>query len=40
MERRGAPHEAQALGVSLAEELLNHGAREILAEVYQGDGPA
>ncbi|EOU9539714.1 hydroxymethylbilane synthase [Cronobacter dublinensis] len=39
-ERRGAPHEAQSLGVSLAEELLNHGAREILAEVYQGDGPA
>ncbi|MDI7386311.1 hydroxymethylbilane synthase [Cronobacter dublinensis] len=39
-ERRGAPHEAQALGVSLAEELLNHGAREILADVYQGDGPA
>ncbi|MEX5385147.1 hydroxymethylbilane synthase [Cronobacter muytjensii] len=39
-ERRGTPHEARALGISLAEELLNHGAREILAEVYQGDGPA
>ncbi|ALB72269.1 hydroxymethylbilane synthase [Cronobacter muytjensii] len=39
-ERRGTPQEARALGISLAEELLNHGAREILAEVYQGDGPA
>ncbi|MCJ8705113.1 hypothetical protein ACNKFI_18520, partial [Escherichia coli] len=24
----------------LAEELLNNGAREILAEVYNGDAPA
>ncbi|XNM62468.1 hypothetical protein ACLK1T_11760 [Escherichia coli] len=24
-------------GISLAEELLNNGAREILAEVYNGD---
>ncbi|EOC0478787.1 hydroxymethylbilane synthase [Cronobacter turicensis] len=39
-ERRGAPQDASQLGVSLAEELLNHGAREILADVYQGDGPA
>ncbi|CCJ72352.1 Porphobilinogen deaminase [Cronobacter condimenti 1330] len=39
-ERRGAPQDARELGISLAEELLNHGAREILAEVYQGDGPA
>ncbi|EKM0668593.1 hydroxymethylbilane synthase [Cronobacter turicensis] len=39
-ERRGAPQDANQLGVSLAEELLNHGAREILADVYQGDGPA
>ncbi|PQZ08259.1 hydroxymethylbilane synthase [Cronobacter sakazakii] len=39
-ERRGAPEDARQLGISLAEELLNHGAREILADVYQGDGPA
>ncbi|MCD6742822.1 hypothetical protein LTS77_12135, partial [Escherichia coli] len=26
--------------ISLAEELLNNGAREILAEVYNGDAPA
>ncbi|EOC1534695.1 hydroxymethylbilane synthase [Cronobacter turicensis] len=39
-ERRGAPQDANQLGVSLAEELLNHGAREILVDVYQGDGPA
>ncbi|CCK00391.1 Porphobilinogen deaminase [Cronobacter malonaticus 507] len=37
---RGAPEDARQLGISLAEELLNHGAREILADVYQGDGPA
>ena len=29
-----------ALGVSLAEELLNNGAREILTEVYNGEPPA
>ncbi|XOL92983.1 hydroxymethylbilane synthase [Enterobacter hormaechei] len=39
-ERRGKPRDAEALGVSLAEELLNNGAREILAEVYNGEPPA
>ncbi|UYU31865.1 hydroxymethylbilane synthase [Siccibacter colletis] len=39
-ERRGKPESAEALGVSLAEELLNNGAREILADVYDGEGPA
>ncbi|NIG81457.1 hydroxymethylbilane synthase [Cedecea sp. NFIX57] len=39
-ERRGKPEDAVAMGVSLAEELLNNGAREILAEVYDGDAPA
>ncbi|EMH4165275.1 hydroxymethylbilane synthase [Pluralibacter gergoviae] len=39
-ERRGPAKDAGALGVSLAEELLNSGAREILADVYQGEGPA
>jgi len=39
-ERRGKPEAAEALGVSLAEELLNNGAREILADVYNGEGPA
>ena len=38
-ERRGPAHEAHALGVSLAEELLNGGAREILTEVYNGETP-
>lgn len=28
-ERRGNPQDAEQLGVSLAEELLNNGAREI-----------
>ncbi|KAA0663087.1 porphobilinogen deaminase, partial [Escherichia coli] len=28
------------MGISLAEELLNNGAREILADVYNGDAPA
>lgn len=36
-ERRGAPQDAEQMGISLAEELLNNGAREILAEVYNGD---
>ncbi|WP_058911779.1 hydroxymethylbilane synthase [Entomohabitans teleogrylli] len=36
-ERRGKPEDAEALGVSLAEELLNKGAREILSAVYGGD---
>lgn len=39
-ERRGPAKDAEALGVSLAEELLNSGAREILADVYLGDSPA
>jgi hydroxymethylbilane synthase len=34
-ERQGQPAEAKALGVSLAEELLARGAREILDEVYR-----
>ncbi len=36
----GAPQNAEQMGISLAEELLNNGAREILAEVYNGDAPA
>lgn len=39
-ERRGAPADAEKMGVSLAEELLNNGAREVLAAVYDGDAPA
>ncbi|VYU54232.1 Porphobilinogen deaminase [Metakosakonia massiliensis] len=39
-ERRGNPADAILLGISLAEELLENGAREILAEVYNGDAPA
>ena len=39
-ERRGLVEEAEKLGVSLAEELLENGARAILAEVYNGDAPA
>lgn len=39
-ERRGKPEEAEILGISLAEELLSNGAREILAAVYHGDAPA
>lgn len=39
-ERRGKPADAEVMGVSLAEELLDKGAREILAEVYDGDAPA
>ncbi|ATF94791.1 hydroxymethylbilane synthase [Cedecea neteri] len=39
-ERRGKPEEAVSMGISLAEELLNNGAREILADVYDGDAPA
>lgn len=39
-ERRGSPAEAEQLGVSLAEELLNNGARAILADVYNGEAPA
>lgn len=39
-ERRGNPADAEALGVSLAEELLENGARAILTEVYNGEAPA
>ncbi|MCK7269741.1 hydroxymethylbilane synthase [Enterobacter cloacae] len=39
-ERRGKPQDAEQLGVSLAEELLDNGAREILADVYDGEPPA
>jgi hydroxymethylbilane synthase len=39
-ERRGNPQDAEQLGISLAEELLDNGAREILAEVYNGEPPA
>lgn len=39
-ERRGSPQDAEKMGISLAEELLNNGARAILADVYNGDAPA
>jgi len=39
-ERRGPPAQAEQLGISLAEELLANGAREILTEVYNGEAPA
>ncbi len=38
-ERRGPRAQAAELGVSLAEELLERGAREILDDVYQGQAP-
>ncbi|MEZ3501141.1 hydroxymethylbilane synthase [Pantoea sp. KPR_PJ] len=38
-ERRGPRTEAEAMGISLAEELLAKGAREILHDVYQGQPP-
>ncbi|WLS78732.1 hydroxymethylbilane synthase [Erwinia pyri] len=38
-ERRGPKEEAEKMGISLAEELLDNGAREILKEVYQGNPP-
>lgn len=38
-ERRGPREDAEKMGVSLAEELLDNGAREILKEVYQGNPP-
>jgi hydroxymethylbilane synthase len=38
-ERRGPAEDAEKLGISLAEELLNNGAREILADVYNGEAP-
>jgi hydroxymethylbilane synthase len=39
-ERRGPRADAVKMGISLAEELLDNGARQILAEVYQGNPPA
>lgn len=38
-ERLSIPEHASQAGVSLAEELLDKGAREILAEVYAGNTP-
>jgi hydroxymethylbilane synthase (EC 2.5.1.61) len=38
-ERRGPVEDAEKLGISLAEELLDNGAREILAQVYNGEAP-
>lgn len=38
-ERRGPREDAEKMGISLAEELLNNGAREILADVYKGNAP-
>ncbi|KNC10841.1 porphobilinogen deaminase [Pantoea sp. RIT-PI-b] len=39
-ERRGPRDQAEQMGISLAEELLDGGARDILREVYQGQPPA
>lgn len=39
-ERRGKPQDGETLGVSLAEELLDNGARAILTDVYNGNAPA
>jgi len=39
-ERRGKPEEAEQMGVSLADELLANGARDILNAVYDGESPA
>ncbi|EEP2836546.1 hydroxymethylbilane synthase, partial [Salmonella enterica] len=39
-ERRGSPEQAEQMGISLAEELLENGARAILTEVYNGETPA
>ncbi|MEG3128902.1 hydroxymethylbilane synthase [Pantoea cypripedii] len=39
-ERRGPRDQAEKMGISLAEELLENGARDILREVYQGQPPA
>lgn len=39
-ERRGSVDMAEQMGVELAEELLEAGAREILRDVYQGNAPA
>lgn len=39
-ERRGPRAQAEQMGISLAEELLDRGARDILRDVYQGNPPA
>ncbi len=39
-ERRGPRAEAEAIGISLADELLANGARDILRDIYQGQPPA
>ncbi|MGO3686313.1 MAG: hydroxymethylbilane synthase, partial [Proteus vulgaris] len=39
-ERLVSPQEAETAGISLAEELLDKGARAILTAVYQGNAPA
>nr|MBA2814383.1 putative Porphobilinogen deaminase [Candidatus Pantoea persica] len=39
-ERRGPRADAEAMGISLAEELLSKGARDILRDVYLGQPPA
>ena len=39
-ERRGKAEDAVPMGIDLAEELLDNGAREVLAEIYDGDTPA
>lgn len=39
-ERRGKAENAELMGIDLADELLNKGAREILAAVYNGDANA
>ena len=38
-EIRGPREEAEALGTALAEELLSHGASDILKELYAQDQP-
>ncbi len=38
--RQGSPVDAESLGIDLAEELLDRGAREILEEVYQLTAPS
>lgn len=38
-ERRGPSANAEQMGIELAEELLDAGAREILADVYNGHAP-
>ena len=37
--KKGSPADAEAIGVALAEDLLAAGGKEILDEIYGGDGP-